>query len=355
MFDVPPGTEQVREWHADLPIDGDDWRVGLIVGPSGSGKSTVARSLFGDAVDRPLMWGAGAVIDDFAPDLPIDRIAAACQAVGFNTVPAWLRPFAVLSNGEKFRVEMARRLLASDDLIVVDEFTSVVDRQVAQIGSHAVQKFVRASGKRFVAVTCHHDVIDWLQPDWIFEPATNAFTRRLLRRRPAVDCEIRRAPWSEWRRFAPFHYMTSDLHRAARCYVLSVGGQPAAFAGVLPAMPHASKDAHNIRRVSRMVTLPDFQGLGLAFALLDRVGALYARLGYRVRCYPAHPSFIRSFRAPTWKLMKRPGRFSNARGASSTLVASSQRPCAVFEFSGEPHADRITALLMTGERDLGAA
>ena len=40
----------------------------------------------------------------------------------------------------------------------MDEFTSVVDRQVAQIGAHAIQKYVRKHGRQFVAVSCHYDI-----------------------------------------------------------------------------------------------------------------------------------------------------------------------------------------------------
>ena len=162
MFDVPPSDTQRLEWHIDAPIESRDWNVGLIVGPSGSGKTTVARKLFGDALDRPLKWESLGVIDDFSDDLSIEDVAAVCQSVGFNTIPAWLRPFAVLSNGEKFRVSIARAMLEHPDPVVVDEFTSVVDRQVAQFGSHAIQKFVRKNQRRFVAVTCHYDVIEWL-------------------------------------------------------------------------------------------------------------------------------------------------------------------------------------------------
>ena len=118
-----------------------------------------------------MTWDADSVVDDFDKSYSIDDITAICQAVGFNTIPSWMKPYAVLSTGERFRVEMARQLLEGGDLIVVDEFTSVVDRQVAQIGAHAVQKYVRKSpGKQFVAATCHYDVIDWLQPDWMLEP-----------------------------------------------------------------------------------------------------------------------------------------------------------------------------------------
>lgn len=98
----------------------------------------------------------------------MDEIEKMFYAVGFGSVPSWLKPFSVLSNGEKMRVELARALLEKD-FVVFDEFTSVVDRQVAQTASMAIHKAIHRTGKRFVAVTCHYDVLEWLQPDWVFD------------------------------------------------------------------------------------------------------------------------------------------------------------------------------------------
>lgn len=74
------------------------------------------------------------------------------------------------------RCDLARAILSEKELFVFDEFTSVVDRNVAKIGSLAMQKAIRQSDnkKQFIAVTCHFDVIEWLQPDWIFN--TNDMT-----------------------------------------------------------------------------------------------------------------------------------------------------------------------------------
>jgi len=47
LFDVPAVEQSELEWHGDVPLEGRDWNVGLIVGPSGCGKSTILRSLFG--------------------------------------------------------------------------------------------------------------------------------------------------------------------------------------------------------------------------------------------------------------------------------------------------------------------
>jgi ABC-type lipoprotein export system ATPase subunit len=334
MFDVPPQEKARLTWSGEVDIESKPWNVGLIVGPSGCGKSSLLRHMFGAPAD--LAWSAPSVIDDFDKQYGIEAIAGVCQAVGFNTIPAWMRPFAVLSNGERFRVELARRLLELPDPVVVDEFTSVVDRQVAQIGANAVQKHIRKTGKQFVAASCHYDIVEWLQPDWVLEPATMSLTWRGLQRRPPVECVVSRVPHSAWSMFAPFHYLTADLHRGARCFGLFVGDRLAAFAGMLH-RPHAK--VHDIMGCSRLVTLPDFQGLGLAMALIDVMGSAYRGISKRLHTYPAHPSLIRAFdRSKHWTLRKRPGQFSPATG--KTGAASFQgggqggRPCAVFQYVG---------------------
>lgn len=343
IFDVPRQDISRIEYRGELPIEGLDWNVGLIVGPSGSGKSTIMREVFGG--EKPLEWSGDSVVDDFDKSLSMNDIASACQSVGFNTITAWLRPFRVLSTGEQFRVELARRLLESEDTIIVDEFTSVVDRQVAKIGSHAVQKKVRRDGRKFIAASCHYDIIEWLQPDWTFEPSTMTFTRRLLQRRPELHCEIRREPWSSWLTFAPFHYLTASLHRAAKCYVLYCEGRPAAFAGMIY-RPHPK--VRGIWGCSRLVTLPDFQGLGLAFALIERVGAAYSAQGKRLRTYPAHPSLIRGFdKSVNWR-MDQPAGFPSKASQSAGIPGAwrpGSRPCAVFEYCGPK--DRAAAEIIT--------
>lgn len=349
MFDVPPAKKSRIEWRGDLPIEAEPWNVGLIVGTSGSGKSTIARNLFGDHYDMPLEWGAGSVIDDFPKSISISDISDVCQAVGFNTIPAWMRPYGVLSNGEKFRVELARRLVESGDPIVVDEFTSVVDRQVAQIGSHAVQKFVRKNNRQFVAVSCHRDIIDWLQPDWIFEPATMQFSRRLLRRRPPLEITIGRLPYAAWKMFAPFHYMSATLHPAARCFGLWVSDRLAAFAAILhrPAGRYDGK-TRPIKAVSRVVTLPDWQGLGLAFVLIDKLGAAYRAVGCRLRNYPAHPAFVRAHRrSNAWATIKESGNFSTKVKVGSASWGG--RPCGIFEYIGDAISrNQAETLIATG-------
>lgn len=149
----------------------DDWHVGLIVGKSGTGKSTIAKEMFPDAFvisgdfdgyDSP------SVVDDMPSDASVSDITKTFCSVGFSSVPDWLKPYSALSTGEKMRVDMARAIL-TNDLTVFDEFTSTVDREVAKTCCIAVSKSIRREGKKFVAVTCHKDVLDYLEPDWVFD------------------------------------------------------------------------------------------------------------------------------------------------------------------------------------------
>lgn len=178
LFNV--GAEAGRRFslRADLPVDEDglpegDWRIGVVVGPSGSGKSTIGTELYARGWTE---WGTEgwpanrAVIDAIGPDADFDSVTAALASVGLGTVPSWLRPFRVLSNGERFRAELARLLVERVDRVVIDEFTSVVDRRVAQIGSQAFAKaWRRGEPRRVVLLTPHFDILPWVKPDWVVQ------------------------------------------------------------------------------------------------------------------------------------------------------------------------------------------
>ena len=125
LFNVTGEQAATHTIHVDLPFDAKPWRVGAVIGPSGTGKSTLGRALFGaGAFHEGFTWGPGPIIDEVGPDQSFDEVCGAFSAVGLGTVPSWLRPFHVLSTGEKFRADLARLLIERDTDVVIDEFTA---------------------------------------------------------------------------------------------------------------------------------------------------------------------------------------------------------------------------------------
>lgn len=164
---------EVFEGQIDLDFD---WNIGLIVGDSGTGKSTLMRELFPEHSDIPMEFNNPSVIDDFPQDKDIDQITKTMVSVGFSSPPSWLKPYEVLSMGEQMRVELAMSLLQDREIIVFDEYTSVVDRITAKITSELFSKKIRKMNKKFVGISCHKDIIDTMNPDWIFDTNKMEFT-----------------------------------------------------------------------------------------------------------------------------------------------------------------------------------
>jgi ABC-type ATPase with predicted acetyltransferase domain len=105
-----------------------------------------------------------AIVSHFdSPDEAIEKL----HACGLASVPTLCKPYHVLSNGEKYRAKFAR--LLEDDL-VMDEFTSEVNRETAKSLCVSASKYIRKKDiKNIVLASCHKDIIDWLQPDWVFD------------------------------------------------------------------------------------------------------------------------------------------------------------------------------------------
>lgn len=284
---------------ADLPVDDNKWSIGLIVGPSGSGKTSMGRQFWGaDAMADFEDWPADKpIVDAIAPGGDFNEVTAALAAVGLGTVPTWLRPFPVLSNGEKFRANLARLICESPKRVVVDEFTSVVDRQIAKFGALAFQKAWRRTGGQVVLLSCHYDIIEWVEPDWVFDTATGKYSGRSLWRRPKFELQIWKTNGSYWGMFEPHHYLKLPRMVAAEYFVGTVDGEPVCHLAASPAL-----QANGVR-ACRMVVMPEWQGAGIGVRFLNNICQWYvdgnSKYGGRVKVvyfHTSHPGLVSALR-----------------------------------------------------------
>lgn len=312
-----------------------DWQIGLIVGASGTGKTTIAKELFPDAYIERYEYTHESILDDMPQYVSMQDITKTLTSVGFASVPSWLKSYAVLSNGEKMRCDLARAILSDKEFIVFDEFTSVVDRNVAKIGSFAMQKAIRKTNKQFIAVTCHYDVEDWLLPDWVFD--TNSMTFRVCegqkKNRPKCELRIYETKRKDyyWRMFAKYHYLSHTHNKSARVFIATLNGDLCAFSSILP-FPHPRK--RNYWKDHRTVVFPDFQGLNIGGILADFIGHLLKQSGKAYITTTSNPARIAQLRkSKNWVQTR--SRSRTSRGSSNGKIQNKHK-------KGSTSANRIT-------------
>ena len=262
--------------------------VNAIVGPSGSGKTSIGSRIFGEPIyDLYAGWDATKpIVDCIAPDGDFNAVTGALSAVGLGDVPAWLRPFPVLSNGEKFRAGLARLVCERPKRAVVDEFTSVIDRQIAKVGAAAFAKTWRKGDGQVVLLSCHYDIIEWLQPDWVYAMQEARFYNRdCLQRRPQLKLQIYKVRGTVFPRlFKQHYYLDLPAPVAAEYFVGFINGEPVCHVAVSPLFTAGAY------RATRLVVMPEWQGIGVGTKFLAAV-CEYHRQGHG-RCGKMLPVFF---------------------------------------------------------------
>ena len=317
------------EKSVDIPIEEMNWQIGLIVGASGSGKTSVGREMFGDNIhDLYSGWdNEKPIVDCIASEGDFNAVTGALSAVGLGDVPAWLRPFHVLSNGEKFRAGLARLVCERPELSVVDEFTSVIDRQIAKVGAAAFEKTWRRGSGKIVLLSCHYDIIEWLQPDWVYDMNEARFYNRdCLRRRPKLELEIYKARGSVFRHFKPHYYLDLPMPVAAEYFVGVIGNEPVCHLAVAPLFTAKAY------RSTRLVVMPEWQGVGVGTRFLKAVCEYHlqghGRCGhkYPVFFHTSHPQLCGALRhSKGWTQTNASLHGSNKARCRASLKRSQQR------------------------------
>jgi len=321
-FDIQNKKQTVVKIPFNLTgLDSFDWNIGVIYGGSGTGKTTLLKE-FGDLSEtnfddeKPLISN----FDWLEPK----ESTFLLSAMGLASVPTWLRPYALLSNGEQYRASLAYKVgkASKNNIILVDEFTSVVDRDVAKTMSNALQKYIRRTNKKIILASCHFDIMEWLLPDWTYSPLKGRLERASCRRqRPKIELQIFRCRYETWNMFKKYHYLTEQLNKSAKCFIVTWNDKPVCFVGIIP---FPSGKVKNGFRISRIVVLPDYQGLGIGSKICDFLSSMYKKDGKTIYIKTSNPSL--------WHFFKKSKNWS---------------------FSGETKGELVSNLMKTRDKNIG--
>lgn len=326
--------------------------IGLIVGASGSGKTTFAKHVYGDDAFKELLDPARPVIDQFPAAFSYDECASMLSGVGLTSVPCWIRPAYTLSNGQRARAECALQMAQPDrDFIVIDEWTSVVDRTVAKVMSHCIAKHARKTGKSIVLLSCHYDVAEWLNADWIIDCNKQEFIdRRLLwqssQRTEQLSFDIREVGRESWKYFSKYHYL-SDLLPGGfiRTYGLFHGDDQVGFQCFANYVPHRKGDLTPMQMHSnRTVIHPDYAGLGMGIRLINLTSEHMVAQGFEVWAkYSSTPVYLAMKKYPCWRLMKIDRKTKTVVGGHMDRKSGFREDVKTYSFRFIPQPSEIAA------------
>ena len=218
-----------------------------------------------------------------------------------------------------------------------------MDRDVALSMSNALQRYVRRKKLSIILASCHFDIMDWLNPDWIYSPLDGKVKRLDCRRqsRPEIKLDIFRCRLSAWKLFKQHHYLTEDLNPVAETFLIRWKGKYIGFLGILP-FPGVG-DAKT-RRLSRMVILPDYQGLGIGTRAFNYICSLYKSVGsvmYVRTVSPALGEFMS--RNDNWQATSSNGKIPPPDTSGRKLML---RPGYSYKYTGESSTDNTDIIKM---------
>ena len=423
LVEAAAGNPRAPSWIHRLP---HRWRLGVILGPTASGKSRAmgelrtAGLLQPDCDDGP--WPAGQAVvsaiadsdlvrreasdavsdagtsaasssvdassalvsadegdvalDDTRAELAMARLGS----VGLNSLPAWMRPFAALSNGQRARADMARRLASG---VGVDDFGSTVDGQNACVCAAGVARTVRLRQlDRVVLASVHEGLVGYMGADWAYFPQSGALhINPAPGQKPRVNVTYDEQYDAQFARSLPPLPRHPVIERAAcRVQPSSVFG-----GGCSKSKTHRSRVTvdHTTSRVAKAFDV-EFNGEGRCHAwrtslpdappaprassvpppeLRDRP-PVPARLSPPVHPIPSHPSdeAFRRVRVAVVALagLSRSPRFRSChpRGASafsSARAAPASRPCCTRSAPSTPPARAAPPQSATRPTSVGKA
>ncbi len=358
-FDIQNKENSNVTINANLERLPKEWNIGVVYGGSGSGKTTILKNFFKKEMNTYSFDYNKSLISNF-DWLEPQEATFLLSSMGLSSVPTWLRPFHTLSNGEQYRASLAYMVgkASTEEIILIDEYTSVVDRDVAKAMSNALQKYIKRTNKKIVLASCHFDIMEWLQPNWIYSPQKGRLEIAPSRRqRPEIKLQIFRCRYEAWNIFKQHHYLSEELNKAAKCFLMCYNEKPVSFMGILPMPSGTIKDAY---RVSRLVVLPDFQGLGIGIKILNFFGSMYKKDNKTLYIKTSNPSLFKGMERNQkhWKITNENNNIEQIKttnlklledGKDNGLKLRKESVTKSYKYIGEEYKENINILVFKAD------
>lgn len=282
--------------------------VVYITGESGSGKSILLREIsrvlsrrreFGGVVtDRELMIDEDEVIIE-GVGRDTSEAVEILNSVGLGEAFLFLKRYRELSDGQKYRYQLAKALCMNRKTIAMDEFCSMLDRDTARVVAYLFQKYVRRNGMTLIVATTHRDLIEDLRPSILVEKRLGPNVTVTYLTPQDGPCSLMKeiimepGDISDYEALSGFHYRgrkppcIAKIYRAKRgeelcgviVYVSAIThpllrGRHMVFpqlleiyrSGGLKSLVQVVK--RNILRIARVIVYPKYRGIGLGTRLV---------------------------------------------------------------------------------------
>lgn len=157
----------------DLEVKKGD--IVYITGQSGGGKSVLLRELGRQMAERgqrvvnldEIVFEDKPLIDQIGTNT--DNAIQLLGVAGINDAYLYVRKPSELSDGQRYRLRLAKAIETGAEVWLADEFLAVLDRTSAKVIAFSLQKAARRAGATVIVATTHTDMVSDLCPDLVIE------------------------------------------------------------------------------------------------------------------------------------------------------------------------------------------
>lgn len=232
--------------------------------------------------------------------------------------------------------------MCKNDFVCIDEWTSVVDRTVAKAMSVCLYKFAKKFNKKIILLSCHYDILEWVNPDWLIDCNKQNFELHknedfFFNEREKLEFTIKEVGRETWKYFSKYHYL-SELLPGGKLYLYGLfhNDNQIGFQCFANYVPHR-KDTKIIYHSNRTVIHPDYNGLGLGIKLINETSKLLIE---KIECrimakFSAVPIYKAMIKQKQWIFLGQTRLMGKMKTGGNMLRRGGFRECGIKTFNFE--------------------